>query len=81
MGVLDRDRANVGLVVVFGVNRFEHVGEREGAGAVIDRGELDSGVASGRPHLEANQVLRTSYDDEVAGHGNDAQRNLIRHHT
>ena len=62
--VLHRDGSDVRLVITFGVDDLEHVGERECARRIVQGGELDRGVSRRGTHLKADEVLATTGDDE-----------------
>jgi hypothetical protein len=67
-------------MVTFSVDDLEHIGEIENAPRVVNGRELNCGIARRRTHFEADDVLAASGDNEVAGLGEDPQRNLVRHH-
>ena len=78
--VLERDHRYVRLVVVLGLDDVEDVAQGERTIGVVDRRELDGRVARRGAHLEADHVLASAGDDEVAGIGEYPNGDLVAHH-
>ena len=66
-------------MILFGVNDVRNVARAKNTRAVVDQSELDRGVPGRSAHLETHHVLVAARDDDVAGPGEHAHRDLVRH--